>query len=378
MPARLLDRAVLDSAEAVAGWVGSPLAIVLGGSRARGDAAERKVDGARVVLSDVDLHVVVADAGTRQAALLRVAAGRPALDRRRREEGERGPLEIGIHTAAEWVALPARPGTLDLRASGIVLLGDAAWRERLPQWTARDVPREEVLLLLENRAFELIRSSRPAVDRVAALVAAHAQYKAALDLATVERLADGAWEADAAERVAAARKARAARGGCAPDPWDRALAWREGITPGEADRESDRRAIADAWVACWTALVAPGTGFETVARRAAARARLRRRVRLALLPEIPPAFAPPLTSRLRHALTGTPQHRLNASAGAFLAAESLLRRDPAGTPGIDARLATVIARLGAVRPGTRAETAERLIATWERWVNGGTRGESRP
>ena len=132
VPARLLDRSVLAAAEAVGGWVDSPLAIVLGGSHARGDAVERILDGSRLVLSDVDLHVVVADSGARRAAELRVAAGRPDFDRRRRDRGEWGPLEIGIHTAAEWTTLPARPGTLDLRASGVVLRGDADWRDRLP------------------------------------------------------------------------------------------------------------------------------------------------------------------------------------------------------------------------------------------------------
>jgi hypothetical protein len=378
VPARLLDPAVLAAAEAVGGWVGAPLAIVLGGSHARGDAVERVLDGSRLVLSDVDLHVVVADAAARRTAELGVAAARPAFDRRRREQGERGPLEIAIHTVAEWAALPARPGTLDLRASGVVIHGDAAWRDRLPRWTAADVPREEVLLLLENRAFELIRSARaPAGDRVDALLAAHAQYKTALDLATVERLVDRAWEADPAERVRVARRARAARAVIAPDPaWDRALAWRNGSTPAEAERETDRRAIADAWVACWSALVAPGAGFETVAGRAARRARLRRRVRLALRPEIPPSCAPSLASRLRHALAGTPQHRLNASAGAFLAAEVLARREPARAAAIEARLTSLLTQLGAVRPGTHADTADRLLATWERWTNGATRGEA--
>lgn len=378
VPARLLDRTVLDTAEAVRGWIGSPLAIVLGGSQARGDAVERTLGGRRLVLSDVDLHVVVADDAARRDAEPRVAAGRVAFDRRRRAEGELGPLEIGIHSAAEWSALPARPGTLDLRACGAVLSGDPAWRDRLPRWTPRDVPREEILLLLENRAFELIRAGRTAAgDPVERLVAAHAQYKTALDLATVERLAAGAWEPDAADRVAAARRARVARATIGPDPaWDRALDWRSGWTPGEGEQESDRRAIVDAWVACWTSLVAPGRGLEAVARVAAARARLRRRLRLAFRPEMPAEFAPSLASRLRHALAGTPQHRLNASAGAFLVAESAMRRDPANARDTDARLARLLDHLGAVRPGGRAETADRLLAAWERQVNGATRGET--
>src|SRR4051812_27036766 len=95
VPARLLDPAVLDAAEAIGAWLDAPLAIVLGGSHARGDAVERVLDGVRLGLSDIDLHVVVADAGARRTAELRVAAARPAFDRRRREQGERGPLEIG-------------------------------------------------------------------------------------------------------------------------------------------------------------------------------------------------------------------------------------------------------------------------------------------
>jgi len=374
---RPLDPAVSAAVDAVANAIGAFLAIVLGGSHARGAGIRRTVGGESLALSDVDLHVVVADRAARNAAEARIAACRSTLVPALRQLGLVGPLEVGVHTAAEWASLPARPATLELATAGRVVRGDAAWLERLPRWTPRDVSAEEILLLLENRAYELIRAARDGDDDgVAGLAAAHAQYKTALDLAAVERLAAGALESEARALVAAARAGRAARAEIAPEPaWDHALAWREGATFDPATRRADLDAITECWWLRWSERAAPGVDaarFESTARRAASRARLRRRLRMALRPEL--AAAPPLARRLEFALAGTPQHRLNASAGAFLAAGVLARRAPAETAALEARLARLLASLGAVAPGDRAAVADRLLDAWNRQVLGATRG----
>ena len=379
MLARPLDAAVVEAVEAVGRAIENPLAVVLGGSHARGSAVWRSVGGVRAGLSDIDLHVVVRDRPARRAAEHGVAAARPATTRLLRERGLVAPLEVGVHEVEAWCALPARPATLELRESGVVVAGDPAWLDRLPRWSAKDVSTEEVLLLVENRAFELMRAERaPAGDPLAVLLAAHAQYKAALDLATVERLLAGAWESSAGERVAAARAARRTRAEIGPEPeWDRALAWAAGATPEDSVRTADLLAITECWVRRWMSLAAPegGDAFDRAALRAAARARPRRRLRLALAPEMPRGTAPPIAERLRFAAAGTPQHRLNASAGAFLAAGVFARRAPADAAAIDARLARVLTLLGVVVPGRREDVADALLATWRSWVVGETRGE---
>jgi predicted nucleotidyltransferase len=376
MPERPHD-APLEAALALVGrWVDEPLAVVLGGSHARGEAVWLELEGRRVCLSDLDLHAVVPDARARLRAEGRFAA--PADLSALRAAGLDGPLELGVHTAAEWAALPARPATLELRRSGRVIQGDRAWIERLPDWRPSDVSREEVLLLLENRAFELIAARWPRGGGAAAeMRSAHAQYKVALDLAMVERLESGAFEADASSRVRAARETRRLAGiPPRPEPaWDSALGWLAGRVPAPAERAADWDRVAECWVRAWSERVAPGaeTGdLERIARAAAGRARLRRRVRLALAPEIRRDCSPPLAARLAHLIAGTPQHRLDASAGALLSAVVLARssRDPESA---GRRLRGIVAELGAVAPGTFDEIAARLLETWERWVLSGTR-----
>ncbi len=359
------------------------LAVVLGGSQARGEAVWVEAAGRRACLSDVDLHLVLPGGADPARAARSAGRARLGLEARLAALGLAAPLEIGLHPAAEWERLPARPATLELRRHGRVLAGDPAWLARLPDWRPRDVPPEERLLLLENRAFELIAALRDhgAGGPLGPLKACHARYKVALDLALVERLSAGALEDDPAERVRAARAAR-------PRPreeepaWEAALGWRAGRVPEPGAREADAWRITAAWVAAWSAAAAPSADprdFERVARAAAGRARLRRRLRLAVGPGIRRGLGPPLASRLGRALSGTPQHRLNASAGAFLAARWLAHAEPREEAAIRARLARTLARLGVVRPGPDDDAvAAALLGTWERWVAGATREAGRP
>jgi hypothetical protein len=361
------------------------MVVVLSGSHAAGEAVWASHDGRRVCLSDLDLYLVVPDETARRAAERRVAAGRKAMAERLDALGLPGPLELAIHTPAAWRTMPARPASLELRRHGRVLAGDPVWLERIPEWSPRDVSAEEVLLLHENRAFELIAARWLLEgDGLAGLRSRHATLKCALDLAAVERLRAGAWEDGAAGRVRAVRAARAPMAGAPEDPpWDAALAWRG---PGAAEPDGERgeewwRTVRS-WVALWADLVRPGTPsepFERTAIAAARRARLRRRVRLALRHHSRSGRGPRFAERLARTLVGTPQHRLNASAAAFLAAACAARDAGAsGSEVVRARLSLLLDRLGAVRAtGDEAVTARELVTTWDGWVLDGQRSERR-
>src|SRR5207244_4424778 len=81
------------------------------------------------------------------------------------EWGLAAPLEVAFVTLDGLARMPARPGTVELARSGRVLFGDAAVMERLPLWEPASIDREERMLLLENRAFELWWAVRPAAPQ---------------------------------------------------------------------------------------------------------------------------------------------------------------------------------------------------------------------
>lgn len=375
---RSIEPLVLRAAEAITTGCPGAVALVLGGSQARGEAVWIALPGRRVCLSDLDFHLVVRGEGDREPAARAIESRRIRLVPELEAMGLVAPLEVGVHPEAEWRALPARPATLELRRAGRVIEGDEAVLSRLPDWAPGDVPAEEIRLLLENRAFELLSARRfdgGREDEIEFLRAAHAQYKVALDLAGVAILRAGRFEPGAADRVRVARESLTP--GAGEPAWDRALAWIRGERPAAEAREADWWTIARAWVAAWNQAVAPGADaadFEAVAMAAARRARLRRRMRMALRPEMRRGLAPPLTGRLGHAFTGTPQHRLNASAGAFLSAQVRRHERPDERAIIDAKLERVLNRLGAVAPGPDPQVAAGLRATWHRWVLAEARG----
>jgi hypothetical protein len=372
----VLEPGVRAALDWVLEWTAPALALVLSGSHAAGEAVWRVVSGERLCLSDLDVYAVVPDAAARRAARGRMAAARAGLGARLRALSIAAPLELATYTPGEWETLPARPSTLELRRHGRLVSGDASWLERLPRREPRDVTPEETLLLHENRAFELLAAhgALAADDPLARARARHATLKCALDLAGVERLRAGCWEDGAAARVAAAR---AARGAGAEPPWDAALAWRLGAAVESSDLESEWWSTARGWVRLWSELnrLTSAERFEDVALAAGRRARLRRRLRLGLLGEARGRPGPGLGARLGRALTGTPQHRLNASAGVALAA-AVAERD--GAPGeraaVRARRDGALERLGVVTPVADDDALfASLVETWDRWVLDGAR-----
>lgn len=375
-------------------WAGpGSLALIVSGSHARGDAVWTEVAGRPASLSDLDLYAVLRDRVARRDAERRAAAGRPGLVARLADLGLAGSLEVAFLTPADLAALPARPGTLDLRRHGRVVEGDPAWLERVPDWTPRDIGAEEMLLLLENRAFELLdaREGLTRRENLARLKARHATLKTVLDLAGVVCLEAGEYPDQTRARVARGR-ARAWPAGAEP-PWDAALAWRAGqvvpLEPAEAQREW--LTTARAWVALWRDRVAalpgaspaPGDDPFAAARRAARRASLRRRARQAVHFRARSGAGPALVERLRYWARGTPQHRLGASAAVMLlhaakagAAAPLAKPEAAEGRAPEAPWRTSLAWLGVLpHPGEAAAVERELVRRWGRWVLDGQRAE---
>src|SRR5262249_12067536 len=139
-----------------------------------------------------------------------------ASARERREWGVLAPVEVAFVTFAGLARMPARPGTVELSRSGRVVAGDPGALARLPRWQPGAIGADERLLLLENRAFELLWAdaawTRGATDAGLRLRARHAILKTALELAAARTLARGELPEGAAARVARARELGAPAG----------------------------------------------------------------------------------------------------------------------------------------------------------------------
>jgi hypothetical protein len=367
-------------------WAGGALALLLGGSHATGRGVWVTLEGRRWCLSDVDLYAVVPRRATQRAAEARALRGRRDLRARRAGWGLAAPLEVAFLLPSDLERLPARPATLELARHGVVLRGDPAWRSRLPRWEARDVGVEEILLLHENRAFELLAawSGLAAGERLARFQARHATLKSALDVVRVEALSGGEYPEGAAAlvewAVSAARPAlpAGARAGFAA-ALQAAQAWRAGeaqeLEPTAARREWD--AVVVAWAATWRGRSGPS--YEDALRQAR-RARLRRRLRRAVSWPARSGRGPALLPRLRHALRGTPQHRVNAAGVVLLLAAA----EAAGRgvePALPEGARTALAALGVV-PGAGERgwsvLAREVVGAWDRWVLDGQRTAEAP
>lgn len=382
-----VEPALTRLAEALVVALGhTPLALLVGGSHATRESVWVTHEGRRVTLSDVDLWVVLPDERERRDAAARWAAAEPAIGREARALGFLAPVEATLLTPESFATLPARPATLELAARGRVLQGGPSWMERLPSHTAADVPREEMLLLLENRAFELLwaRLVTATGAPLDVLRARHAVLKTALDLAAALALAHGELPMGVTPRVTWARErlardpALARLGGCGLEAlWDAAAVWRSGdaVALQAADAAAEWRRTAAAWVAVWRHVGGAGDRDSyALALAMAARAPWSRRLRRSIVFR-PPAEAPGLGERLAAASHGTPQHRLGASAAVLLVAAT--EAGPETMPGPAASRAL---RLLAVAPAGMGwdDTARALTRRWDAWVLGGRRGVVAP
>lgn len=359
-------------------WAGEGVrSLIVSGSHASGEAVW--VDcGGRVSLSDLDLYAVMRDPAAARRAESRARAARAGLAERLLARGLAAPLEVAFLTLDDIARLPARPGTLALARHGVTLEGDEGWRARVPAWRVSDIGAEETLLLLENRAFELLiaRELIEGSGALARLQARHAIVKVALDLALVATLAAAQDPGDAAARVAWAR-AHGVHAGAEP-PWDEALAWRAGDTalPDPTTARTEWLRTATAWVASWCALLrieGAGDPFEVV-HRASRRASARQRLGRALRFRARGGAGPTLASRLAYAAAGTPQHRLNAAAGTLLVhATAGGAEEPAAW---DTRVLRTLASLG-MPAGSTAAAAREIVRRWDEWILDGQRTAGR-
>jgi hypothetical protein len=272
-------------------------------------------------------------------------------------------------------------------------MGDASVRDVIPHWQPGDIAREEITLLLENRAFELLLGW-PALASGSALECLrgrHARLKTIADLAGVFALEAEEWPAGAAARIDWARShalagfAEHVPGALVDVPaaldglWDQALDWRahdaaHPVTsvPSPAEARTEWRAAARAWSAVWWHHEG-GTSerFDPwpLATETASRAPLRRRVRRALEPASRSGVTPPIGGRLRHLLAGTPQHRVNASASVLLIAAAVSPSAPA----LPAGALRALRSLGVSDARDWEQARAQVVRAWDLWVLDGQR-----
>jgi hypothetical protein len=361
-------------------WAGGALALIVGGSHANGTAAWAKLEGREYCLSDLDVYAVVPDRTAQRAAEARALANRPGLRARLLVWGFAAPLEAAFLTPEDLARLPARPGTIELARHGLLVSGDPAWLARVPRWEPGDVSREEIMLLHENRAFELLLAWPALAQRepLARLQGRHAVLKCALDVVRVEALVRGEYP-EGARALAewAVRTGRPVSAGSGRAAFhallERAVAWRSGrVDPLDpVGARGEWRVASEAWVAAWRAF---GGASCDDALRGAKRSRLRRRLRRALSWPTRSGLGPHLAVRLRYALRGTPQHRVNAAAVVLLLAAQ--EAGVGDAPPLPAAAARALAALGVPGAGARADwpaAARAVTVAWDRWVLDGQR-----
>ncbi|HXS82664.1 MAG TPA: hypothetical protein VN896_08075 [Methylomirabilota bacterium] len=364
-------------------------ALILSGSHATGEAVWTSFEGRDVTLSDVDLYAVV----RREAA----TATPLASAHERRAWGLLAPVEVAFVTLAGLAHMPARPGTVELARSGRVVAGDPGVLARLPRWEPAAIAAEERLLLLENRAFELLWADAlwPARTRSAGaagpvdaaetlqrLRARHALLKTALELASARTLTHGELPAGAGARVARARDLGAPDGapswlagawdGLAP-LWEEALAWRAGaarLVSDEAQAVS-WRAVTRAWCMAWWAEGGRGAAADPWERAlgVAARGSLARRLRRSLAASPGAGPAPGRIERLRRAPAGTPANRIHGS-GALL---MLAAASAPGEPQLPAGALRALHALGVTRASGFTTAAREALVAWDRQLHAGER-----
>ena len=294
-------------------------------------------------LSDVDLAFVFADAA--QAARARAIAPATArgLARRLRARGLLGPVDLGVHALADLPRQGPRPGTLEMRRSGRVLWGPQDLPARFPDLAEQDVPRDEAVVLLENRGIELLHAwpgDAPADDVDRQLVGMYAGLKAVVDGAFALVVATGRVPAtqqarQAALEILAVEGRSEALDAVLPDFTAEAAFWgRMKLAPdpaaialhlGAPDARDPVALARRAWRAGARAHLA---AYRTLGVHAAHRARLRRRLRrwweegrrfAAFERDGRAAWSlRPWPARARQALAGAPEHQLAACGAALL------------------------------------------------------------
>ena len=359
-------------------------AIILAGSHSSGEGVWASIAGRTVSLSDLDVYVVLADAGAVRVASARAKTERDHLREPLSSLGFVAPLEMGFLSRAGLALMPAKPGVIELRRHGRVVEGDPAVLALVPAWSARDVSAEERTLLLENRGLELLLAAPDAArDDLARLLARHATLKTALDLAGILALAAGEWPDGAAARVQWARRAgldgfrSSSPSGLDDAPelldslWTTALGFRAApLGLAEAVTALEWRQVVRAWCAVWSAgLTTRAHDPWTAILTRAARAPWRRRIRQALQFQARVGPGPDRRSRVRHLAAGTPAHRVHGSAAVLLHTAALSNHAPV----LPAGALRALAALGVTRAVEWGRARTEVVRAWDTWLQSGQR-----
>ena len=405
----LLAGLVEGAASEALALLGPVAGLVLGGSLARGEGTVWRGAGGPVALSDIDLAAVLPDAPARDRAAGLAQAAKAGIARRLGVA-----FDLGVYAAEDLAKQGPRPGTLEYRRSGRVLVGPESLTAGFPALMERDVPPEEALVLLENRGAELLLAwpgpqgpeAGPEESRHA-LAALYAGMKTVLDGAFALLVQSGSCPAGGQARQAALESWTTVEGRSetlravlpdflsdvefwgamklAPDPV--AIAKRLGVSDPADTVALGRRAWregARAWTGCYRIVASRQFGVPGIlkvhelALHAAHRARPRRRLRRWL--EFQRAHAAlersgrarwalrPGAARLGLLLEGAPEHELAACVALLIGAWT----DPADAP--DFR--PTVARLFPGAPPDRFDwdrCRRAAVLLWDTMESGGAR-----
>ena len=356
----LVDEAVADLEARLGPPAGGLLGVILAGSLARGEGTVWRGAAGPRALSDLDLAAVVADEATRVRLAPLAASCARGLARRLRARGLVAAVDVGVYAPVDLARQIKRPGTLEMRRSGRVLRGPADLPELIPAFEESEIPRDEALVLLENRGLELLAAwpgVGPDGGGDAALAALYAGMKALLDAAFALVVYEGRCPATGQARQAALelltvegrfddlhavlpdfRSAVAFWTSMKSRPDATAIARHLGVADrGDLVALARRtwREGARAWVECYRVLVGrmagrPGAPLAVLVEHAAHRARLRRRLRRWAEWSLAARSSGqagsdgwalrPMPARLGLALHGAPEHELAATAAILLGA----------------------------------------------------------
>jgi hypothetical protein len=415
----LLAGLVEEAASEVTALLGPVQGLVLGGSLARGEGTVWRGAGGPQALSDIDLAAVLPDRASRERAATVAQAARVGIARRLLARGLLGGFDLGVYAPENLARQGPRPGTLEYRRSGRVLLGPEGLTAGFPALEERDVPPEEALVLLENRGAELLLAwpgptgpdAGPEESRHA-LAAMYAGMKTVLDGAFALLVQSGSCPPSGKARQAALESWTTVEGRSetlravlpdflspdfvsdvgfwgamklAPDPL--AIASRLGVSDPMDTVALGRRAWregARAWTGCYRIVASRQFGVPGIlkvhelALHAAHRARPRRRLRRWL--EVVRAHESlersgrarwalrPGAARVGLALEGAPEHELAACVALLIGAWT----DPADAPDFRPQVARLF-------PGARPDRLDwdrcrrAAVLLWDTMDSGGAR-----
>jgi hypothetical protein len=165
----------------------SVAALIVSGSAGLGEVTALDLDdGELMVLSDVDLAVVMKSDAHRD----RAKGMRPTLKRQMSKSPSASricpPPELGVYSVDDLEIQARKMGVLEIGLSGRVLWGEKGVLERFPSFAPEEIPRNEAIEILFNRALELLEAleARLSSDPRALLRLLYASAKAYLDAGT--------------------------------------------------------------------------------------------------------------------------------------------------------------------------------------------------